>query len=612
VSDPQPRSPRHRPAAGLALLLAVAAGAAGAEGPPPIPVDPNSIAACPGAAITSTKAVNGAFPAALSGSYVMLPFDVPPGTTQVRVKYCWESGNTVDLGLWQARDGDAPWAEPQFRGWGGSSHPDVAISPQGFSTEGQYLAEPKGYVPGRTTRGFLPGPIPPGTWAAELGVGYVSPDGDGQADFRVEIELSSDPAFAAEPYQPAPYDETPANPSPGWYVGDLHVHAEHSALGNATMTETFDYAFGPRAQGMAGLDFIALTDYVTTSAWGEIGRYQASYPGKLILRSSETITYLGHANQHRSLRYIDHRMGGPVYELAPDTGALGLLRATRWPAEAFAEVEAAGGLAQLNHVASCPSSSVDCRRICRGCPWDFTDPQTDYSRVQAIEVPSGSQTTFLLFGLDATQFWQQRLADGFRIAVVGVSDSHQAGYAPASDPLASPIGNAATGVYAEELSEQGVLDGIRAGHTYAKLKGAGPDLRFSVTGDQGGEGIMGDAIPDPSGTLRAEVLNVPGGAAGYHLTLYRDGEAVDDVAVPLPLVPPASFVQEWRAETTGIYRIELADPVFVQALSSSIRVPEPAAGGGALAAAGALAALRRRRERARAASWRSMPSAGRG
>ena len=57
----------------------------------------------------------------------------------------------------------------------------------------------------------------------------------------------------------------------GWYVGDLHLHAEHSNLGAATMRQTFDYAFRRRPAG-AGLDFMALTDYVTTSAWGEIGR----------------------------------------------------------------------------------------------------------------------------------------------------------------------------------------------------------------------------------------------------------------------------------------------------------------------------------------------------
>ena len=108
------------------------------------------------------------------------------------------------------------------------------------------------------------------------------------------------------------------------------------------MTEVFDYAFGPREEGKAGLDFVALSDYVTSSAWSEIGRHQAAHRGKLILRSSEIITYQGHANQHGALRYVDHRMGGPVYQLDPDTGSLSLLRAGRDPAEAFAEIEAAG------------------------------------------------------------------------------------------------------------------------------------------------------------------------------------------------------------------------------------------------------------------------------
>ena len=605
MPDSRPPSPLRRARAALATFAVLAVPLAFADGGAgraavelaPIPIGDNTLTACPGQAIAPTTIVSGAFPEALIGAYVMVPFEVPAGTTQVRVKYCWEGGgSTVDLGIWQTRDGEAPWAEPQFRGWGGSSHPDVAISEQGFSTEEQYRAAPKGYVPGRTTRGFLPGPIAPGTWAVELGVGFVAPSGDAQADFRVEIELSSDPAFAADPYAPAPYDDTPANPSPGWYLGDLHVHAEHSALGDATMTEVFDFAFGPRGEGRADLDFIALSDYVTPSAWGEIGRYQADHPGKLILRSSEIITYLGHANQHGALRYVDHRIGGPVYELDPLSGALTLLRVPRLPAEAFAEIEDAGGIAQLNHVTSCPSSAAFCRQTCRGCPWDYTPAQSDYARVAAIEVPSGSETVFSLFGGLATRFWEDRLAAGHRVAVVGVSDSHQAGREGRPfDPLASPIGDGATGVYAEELSETGILDGIRAGHTYAKLKAAGPDLRFSVAGDDGGAGIMGDAIPDRSGTLRAEVLPFPEAFGPLRLRLFRNGVVMAEADVA---DPATGLVQEWRAETPGIYRIDAwRGDGLVQALSSSIQVPEPGAEAGGLAALAALAALRRRHGR---------------
>jgi len=208
-----------------------------------IPLGPTSLAPCSGDPIAPTQTVEGSFPSSLQGSYVMVPFDVPSGTTQVRVRYCWEGGgNVVDLGLWQARGADPGWGESEFRGWGGSSHPDVAVSRQGFSTEEQYLANPKGYIPGRTTRGFLPGPIPAGEWAVELGVGAaLTPaegNADGLTDFRVEIELSSDPAFEADPYAPADYDETPARAESGWYAGDLHgfdVRGLAMAVGGTAM-----------------------------------------------------------------------------------------------------------------------------------------------------------------------------------------------------------------------------------------------------------------------------------------------------------------------------------------------------------------------------------------
>jgi len=563
-----------------------------------IPIGPNSLGACPGAAIAPTQVVLGQFPAALMGSYVMLPFEVPEGTTQVRVKYCYEGGgNTVDLGLWQSRDGATPWGTPQFRGWGGSSHPDVAISAQGFSTEAEYVAEPRGYVPGRTTRGFLPGPIPAGTWAAELGVGAVSEtDANGLADFRVEIELSSDPAFAADPYLPAVYDETPANGAAGWYAGDMHVHGEHSALGDATMTDVFDFAFTALDEGGAGLDFITLTDYVTSSAWGEIGRYQPLHPGKLVIRSAEIITYHGHAMNHGSARYVDHRTG-PVYELAPN-GGVTLLRGVTPPSVLFEAILDAGGVAQLNHVTTCPSNSAYCRRICRGCPWDYSSQQTQYGDVAAIEVQSGATFKYENFTKSAIAFWDAALAEGAHVAAVGSSDSHNAGVA--ADALDSPIGTATTVVYATSLSEQGILDGVRAGHTYVKLFGNdGPDLRLDAIGDQGGSGIMGDTIQDRSATLAATASNITDASKQNFLKLFRNGMLVETVPIGAP-----GGVHEFRAETPGRYRVQLerdrktptnqnlADLILT--LTSPVYVPEPGAVLSMIAAGCALAWVRAR------------------
>ena len=43
---------------------------------------------CPGRAITPDQVIQGEFDTSLQKSYVMVPFDVPTGTTAVRVKYC--------------------------------------------------------------------------------------------------------------------------------------------------------------------------------------------------------------------------------------------------------------------------------------------------------------------------------------------------------------------------------------------------------------------------------------------------------------------------------------------------------------------------------------------
>jgi hypothetical protein len=585
-------------AVGLAFVMAVGAGAVEGEGLS-IPLGPTGLPPCSGDPIVADQVIEGWFPTWLTGSYVMVPFEVPAGTTSVRVKYCWEGGgHTVDLGLWQSREGDEPWGPAQFRGWGGSSHPDVTVTPQGFSTEAEYLAHPKGHVPGRTTRGFLPGPIPPGEWALELGVAYVVPepgDADGQAAWRVELELSDDPAFAAEPYAPAPYDSTPARIGPDWYAGDMHVHGEHSALGDATMSEVFEFAFRQLEMGGAGLDFLTLSDYVTRSAWDEIGRYQGLYPGKLIIRSTEVITYQGHLNNHASLRYVDHRTG-PVYELAPD-GTLTLLRAERIPAEMFAEIHEAGGFTQINHPRACPSSWAGCPQICRGCPWDFTSIQTDYSQVDAIEIQTAGRFAYLLFTPLAIQFWQDALAHGHKIAAVGSSDSHKAGLGGSDDR--SPIGTPTTMVYAAELSETGIRDGVKAGHTYVKLFGnAGPDVRFEATGEVGEHAIMGDELPGPTAMLSASALNVPFGEADPHvLRLFRNGQPVSETAVD----PPGGDYDLGEVGP-GRYHIQLERGDLILDFTSAIYVPEAGATGGGLAALAALAALRRS-QRSRGRRW---------
>lgn len=532
-----------------------------------------TIASCPGAPITPTRVISGSFGTEQARTYVMIPFDVPDGTTAVRVKYCYDkpelpvaqTNHTIDLGLYQARalPGEL-WGEGEFRGWGGSSHPDVTVSPEGFSTEEQYKADPKGHVPGRTTRGFLPGPISAGEWAVELGVAAVvgreQGDADGRVAYRVEIELSREPAFADQPYQPASYDTTPANGEAGWYAGDMHVHAEHSALGDATMTETFDYAFAPPGRG-AGLDFVTLSDYVAGSGWGEIGRYQGRHPGKLVLRSAEVITYHGHTNNHASVDYADHRLS-PVFERLAD-GTLVERRDRLSPQTVFDGVHAAGGFTQVNHPTIFPSEVPVFANFCRGCPWDYSDEDTDWSKVDAYEVhtgPPGFDGGSNPFTLAAIQEYDRLRRAGHRLAAVAVSDSHNAGRTP--NPVTqAPIGTGHTVVFAPELSEAGIRAGVRGGRTYAKVFGtSSADLRLELRNDRG-SAMIGGSLAGDEAELVAKVL----GGDRRTLQVLRDGRVIS--AVP---VRGAEFEHRISVSGAGDYRLQVMRGNAVDALTTPV------------------------------------------
>ena len=534
---------------------------------------------CGGAAIDPKYVFTGEFSSEQQGSFVLLPFDVPAGSTAVRVKYCWDppigpfTRHTLDLGIYEARDYPGElYGEDEFRGWGGSSHPDVIVSGEGFKSEADYIANPRTNEAGKTTRGFIPGPVKPGEWAVELGLAAIVPqslgDTDGKVGWRVEIQLSNDPAFADEPYQPALYDSTPAKRGGAWYAGDFHVHAEHSALGDATMTETFGFAFKPLSEQGAGLDFITLSDYVVPTAWGEIGRYQPSYPGKLIARSSEVITYRGHTNNHVSNKYVDYRTG-PIFELEHD-GTLVPKRLARPPRELFDDVHQGGGFTQINHPTIFPSTDPFFQQFCRGCPWDYTDDETRYSKVDAIEVSTGPPPPTNPFTRAAIDFYERALGLGHKIAAVGSSDSHNAGRAAGFLSPQAPVGTATTKVFTDELSEAGIQRGVRARHTYVKLIGnKGPDVRLTarVPGKKGDSGIIGDVVRGNEADFTARVLNGIDFTKPDPLLLkvVKDG-----ATLRTETVTSNDHVLEFRVTEHGRYRLQLERGPTIEVVSSPI------------------------------------------
>jgi len=551
---------------GCSALLAPASAFAGAPSP------------CPGAPITPDAVYTGDFSSEREGAFVMLPLSVPAGQKGVRVKYCHDQPeaptgarlrHTLDLGLYQPGSTAAVWGRAEFRGWSGSGSHDVTVAPNGFSA----TMDDEDVT--RTDRGYLPGPVGAGEWAAELGlasiVGREGGDADGKVNWRVEVDWTDDGAYASDPpYAPTPYDATPANTRAGWYAGDFHVHAEHSRDARASMRDTFDYAFAPASGGGAGLDFLTLSDHNTTSAWGEIGRYQPDYPGKLIVRSGEITTYRGHANNHASATWADYRTG-PIYERQAD-GSLRLLREAQ-PARLFLEqIRSAGGFTQVNHPTIFPSQVPGFQEVCRGCSWDYTDGETDYSLVDAVEVQTGpagleqeprpGPNPFTPLAID---FWEDKLDKGYKLAAVGGSDSHDAG--ERSSLTEAPVGEPTTVVFADELSETGIRRAVEARHAYVKMFGAGsPDLRFEARAPAAKTpAIMGDAVASKNASFLARVIGADIGGEPSELVVFKDREPI--YVVP---VTSADFKFRFGSQGPGRYRIQVQRGTAIEGLTNPI------------------------------------------
>jgi hypothetical protein len=224
--------------------------------------------------------------------------------------------------------------------------------------------------------------------------------------------------------------------------------------------------------------------------------------------------------------------------------------------------------------------------LCIGCAWEH-DLGTDF--IDAVEVGSGSALkTGVLFGDSAVAFWESVCASGRHAAALGGSDDHKAGVD--LDAFQSPIGDPTTLVFAEGLSVEGILSGVRAGKTVVKLRGPEDpmiELTPSVAAD-------GDTVSAARLTLRASVS----GGEGHTVRFVRNGEAEAEVdVVGDPFVHAVSIAAPERGE--DFWRAEVLQQGRRRTLTSHVFVRmgpggEAEAGGGCACRAG-----RKRSERGR-------------
>jgi len=558
----------HRPLLYLSILSLITAcgnsqGPSVADvvsppGPPPVvlPVPKDACAPDhPALELTGTVASSEA------KTYRLQPFVVAEGSERVELSYQWteRAGNppanpltntTLDLGLWDER---GYRSADGFRGWGGSR--------QGRMDQNQ---SPSFVQEDSADRGYIPGPVKPGTWTAELGVAAVSPNG---ADYLLRIECKWASTHSG-PLANDPVDKTHiANFAAGWYHGDFHMHGYHS---NPKGPDAAEFVAQARA---AQLDFLMVTDYVTGAHWRTLGAMQRTNPDLLIWPGREVITYFGHANTHgETPSVLDYRHGledislGEIQRLA----------------------KADGALFQVNHPTIFPPPAFS--NFCRGCYFELDDA-IDYHQVDTMEVvtgpivatagdlgvplPAGSAEQ--PFVTTAIQKWEGLLMQGYKITAVSGSDSK--GVDAPEERTRKGYGSSATAVYADQLSRSALTRAIQAGHAYVRTRGVAgsPAVTFEATTADGQHGMYGDTLSVSDGEVATLSTTVTGGV-GQLLTYFQNGVPVLTVPVvtdPFVSTLPTAVRNRLTEGPLGtLWRIELRDaqtrtvignPIFLKA-----------------------------------------------
>jgi hypothetical protein len=409
-------------------------------------------------------------------------------------------------------------------------------------------------------------------------------------------------AFAWSPAAASAHRPTSPQPPKGfWIPGDLHVHTIYGHDTCITPTDAWDpsspdrnartscqdaYTVGftptQRLQEAddRGLDFVAITDHnnVVNQADPDELAWRAAHPGFIYVPGYEN-SQPGHVQMLGATACYGNagRIDGSTIECdqaVADRSAAG--------ETALADgLRAAGGVFQVNH----PSDGnwprtfgynvvPDTVEVWNIGPWAYQHP-----------FPASNDNNF---SLD----WY----DGFltqpghpEIGVTGGSDSHWV----TTDSIQG-VGDPTTWVYVTDRSLQGVLDGIRAHHTFVSaLPPAEHGPQLFLEADRDGDGtfdaIAGEEVPAgvrfqvrtvgaaPGSTLRIVTdsgkIEVPLGASTwYRFTPGQDGVPAASVFVRAELLAPDGRDQRATAcdPVIGSQTTVCRDDLGMEALTSPL------------------------------------------
>ena len=282
-----------------------------------------------------------------------------------------------------------------------------------------------------------------------------------------------------------------------------------------------------------GLDFVMLAEHNTNSQLSLYNAAQARSPQVLLIPGFEFTTYAGHANGIGATQWVDHRIGVRGATIAA----------------AIEAVHKQGALFSINH------PNLRLGDACIGCAWDH---DVDPHEIDGVEVRTGV--------VSGVSYWEGLVARGSYAAALGGSDDHSAG--TATGTFDSPIGSPTTMVYAEELSVDAILDGVRNGRTAVKITGPdAPMIDTELSGQRIGKIVYAD-----DATLRATVT----GGDGMTLRLIKNRQIQENIPIH---GDPFVYEISVQAPASGQdrYRFEAADGSTVTTVASYVwlQLPEP-------------------------------------
>ncbi|MCA9838020.1 MAG: CehA/McbA family metallohydrolase [Trueperaceae bacterium] len=321
--------------------------------------------------------------------------------------------------------------------------------------------------------GYVPGVLEPGRWCLVIDAHRILP---GQV---VTYDLSiCSRANLSEFRLPEFSEGKTASRGPGWYRGDFHAHTYHSDA----RWEVSDLVHFARSQT---LDFTTLSDHNTVSGLAEFHSYRAD--DLLTLGALELTTFYGHAVALGLNQWTEWRVnppGGPGHTLQ----------------DLANRVEALGGIFIMAH----PMSEGD--PWCSGCHWGYE--QMMPGTIRHIEVWNSSWEGSS-HNEAALHLYYSWLNQGHRLVATAGTDIHR--------PAKQDHSLGFNCVYANDLTAEAILQGVRQGHLYLTN---GPELELLVETASGTTFMMGDTVTETEGKLNLAWNN----CQDFQLNLIVDGQ----------------------------------------------------------------------------------------